>query len=444
MKVVAVSMLLLLCSTFGFADEYHYVDIFVGDRAAGMAGAYTAIADGPEGAYYNPAGLAFSSSAYISVSTNALQIKEITYNDVQPFIGIETNPVDYTRRSFAFVPNFFGFLQRSDNGPTFAFTLASTDNEGFDQRNRLNFDLSNPDLSIDTIILNTNFTNTRSQNEAGPSLAWLLGERFSLGFGLFAVYEDNRFITQNINRADADGSAAEFFTVTSRYFRSQIVSAKPQLGVQFMPIPELSIGYATNFRVPLYGAYAVQSASFSYDNTNNDFDFSVTPPAVQDNVVSQLNLFTNGIFEATEWRHSLGVAWFVSRALVISADARVYIPIADSAGDTGTVFTWNAAAGAEWYLSPNFPLRFGLFTNHSNQPSLREYDSRDTSTFTQNDHVDYYGASLSIGYTTADSSINLGLSGSLGFGQSQIVALGPLQDVTAFTMSVFISGGYQF
>ncbi len=444
MKSIPAVLLMVSCAVVGFSDEYHYVDIFVGDRAAGMAGAYTAIADGPEGAYYNPAGLAFSSSVYISVSTNAVQIKEITYNDVQPLVAFDTEPVKYTRHSFAFVPNFFGFLQRSEHGPTFAFTLASTDNEGFDQRDRLNFDLNDSSLSIDTIILNTNFTNTRSKNEAGPSLAWLLGERFSVGFGLFAVYEDSRFITQNINRADSGGSVAEFFAVSSVYSRSQVVSAKPQLGVQFMPVQEISIGYTTNFRLPLYRAKTVQSATFTYDNTNNDFDFATTPPAVQDNVVSQANVFTNGMFQDTEWQHSLGIAWFVSRSLVIAADARVYIPIADSAGDVATEFTWNVAAGAEWYLSPNFPLRFGLFTNHSNQPSLREYDSRDSSTYSQNDHIDYYGAALSIGYTTADSSINLGLSGSLGFGTSQIVAFGPLQEVSAFTMSVFISGGYQF
>ena len=34
-----------------FADDYHFNNFFIGDRAASMGGAYCAIADGPEGVY---------------------------------------------------------------------------------------------------------------------------------------------------------------------------------------------------------------------------------------------------------------------------------------------------------------------------------------------------------------------------------------------------------
>ncbi|HOS34133.1 MAG TPA: hypothetical protein PLO95_13180, partial [Spirochaetota bacterium] len=73
-RVVLISISLLLLFNVS-ADENHYINLFVGDRAAGLAGAYTAIADGPEGAFYNPAGLAYSSSKYFSLSVNAIQFK---------------------------------------------------------------------------------------------------------------------------------------------------------------------------------------------------------------------------------------------------------------------------------------------------------------------------------------------------------------------------------
>lgn len=63
------------------ADEYHFINTFVGDRAAGMGGAYTAIADGPEGMYYNPAGLAFAPANYVSVSTNAFEFRNSVYEE---------------------------------------------------------------------------------------------------------------------------------------------------------------------------------------------------------------------------------------------------------------------------------------------------------------------------------------------------------------------------
>jgi hypothetical protein len=53
--------LVLRCivATSVVADEFHFINTFIGDRAAGMGGAYTAIADGSKRMYYNPAGLAF-------------------------------------------------------------------------------------------------------------------------------------------------------------------------------------------------------------------------------------------------------------------------------------------------------------------------------------------------------------------------------------------------
>lgn len=446
-RAAALCGLMLFLASAALADEFHYVNIFVGDRAAGMGGAYTAIADGPEGAYYNPAGLGFASSAYLSVSTNALQIKETNYRNVQPFVGLGTDPVDYQRRSFAFIPNFFGFVQRADEGAVFAFTLASTDNEGLDQRDKLSFQLTAPPSgsTIDSIVLNTNYTNARSVNEVGPSVAWLLGENFSIGASLFAVYEDNRVINQNVNQAfNADGTSSEFFTISSIYGRTQLLSAKPQIGIQFMPANILALGYSTAFVLPVYGIYSRQSTSFVYDNSTGSFNFDATPPTVLDNQVQELSLFSNGVFEPTYWKHSIGAAWFASRSLVVAGDLRVHIPIADAAGTTDRVLTWNAAVGAEWFLSPNFPLRFGLFTNHSNQPDPTPYDSLNPSTYAQNEHLDYYGASLSFGYTTADSGINVGLSGSYGFGRAQIVRAAPLQNVDAFSLSIFVSGGYQF
>ena len=40
-----------------FAGESHYNHYAVGERAGGMGGAFTALADEATGAYYNPAGI---------------------------------------------------------------------------------------------------------------------------------------------------------------------------------------------------------------------------------------------------------------------------------------------------------------------------------------------------------------------------------------------------
>ena len=101
-------------------------------------------------------------------------------------------------------------------------------------------------------------------------------------------------------------------------------------------------------------------------------------------------------------------------------------------------FTWNAALGMEWYLSPYFPLRLGVFTNNANTKKILETDRN------QEENVDLYGGSISIGYTTSDYSINIGFSGSVGAGKAQIVWDGETQGLEVFSASLFISGGYQF
>jgi len=72
----------LLLTGPAFADDLHYNNILVGDRAAGMGGAYTAVADDPSGLYYNPAGIVFAPGRSFSASVNAFQYSQKEYKDV--------------------------------------------------------------------------------------------------------------------------------------------------------------------------------------------------------------------------------------------------------------------------------------------------------------------------------------------------------------------------
>ena len=53
---------ILASATMAFADDYHYVNLLVGNRASGLGGAYTALSDDPAGCFYNPAGISFAAS----------------------------------------------------------------------------------------------------------------------------------------------------------------------------------------------------------------------------------------------------------------------------------------------------------------------------------------------------------------------------------------------
>jgi hypothetical protein len=444
----------LLCGVVS-ADEFHFINIFVGDRAAGMGGAYTAIADGPEGAYYNPAGLAFSSATYFSLSTNAIQYKRTSYNDIWAFS--HTPDIDYVRTSFSFTPNFFGFIQKGKRG-TFAFTMTSLDNETTDQRDKITVpnvielaDLTN--LNVDQS-LNVNFNYINSYNEIGISLAYLLHQRVSLGFSVLVGYGNRKTINQNVTQlyASSDDSQLEYFSITSSYFGEQIFSLRPQLGLQIMPTDWLSIGYLATFPVPIFGLYYTQSTSFTYagSDINATYNF-YDMVSVADNQQSNQILFRDGLFETSFLKQSLGLAFFVSRSLIISLDGYLYIPFPFDPDDIyAKRITLNGALGVEWYITPNFPLRAGVFTNRANTAKIEsEFDEglgvNLTETVNQKDHVNMYGGTLSIGFATADSGINLGVSVAYGRGDAQILKNFTIaQEAELLAISVFISGGYQF
>src|SRR3982751_1652207 len=52
----------------GRADDSNFRPYIVGGRAAGMGGAFTALADDGSGPYYNPGGLAFVRRSQLSLS----------------------------------------------------------------------------------------------------------------------------------------------------------------------------------------------------------------------------------------------------------------------------------------------------------------------------------------------------------------------------------------
>ena len=54
----AFALVLAVLSPPARADDNHYQNFLVGERAASIGGAYTALSDDASGAYYNPAGLA--------------------------------------------------------------------------------------------------------------------------------------------------------------------------------------------------------------------------------------------------------------------------------------------------------------------------------------------------------------------------------------------------
>src|SRR5437879_9797076 len=68
MRAYALAGAILACASGARADDANYRPYVVGGRAAGMGGAFTALADDGSAPYYNPGGLAFVRKSQLSLS----------------------------------------------------------------------------------------------------------------------------------------------------------------------------------------------------------------------------------------------------------------------------------------------------------------------------------------------------------------------------------------
>ena len=442
------------------SDENHFINVFVGDRAAGLGGAYTAIADGPEGVFYNPAGLAFSSSKYFSLSVNAIQFKMLYYKDV--YKRANGKPFDYARYSLSFIPNFFGFIQKQKKF-TFAITVSCPDSEFYDQRDNAVINLYDSNGTALPTNLNVNFNYTNMIYELGPSFAFLLHKRVALGFNVFLRYRDVKVVSQTTYKLKDNDS---YFQTGSIYTNNRIFGFNFQLGLQFMPIDKLSIGYSISTPFDFVNISSDQTTNMyemlQYDINQQVWFGSTRGVSVTNNEYKTYNIAENGLFRPLFIKQALGIGVFLNKSMMLTCDGYLYIPIQHK-NSSGKLVSYqynskklkydetvlsnnellniigNVALGYEWFITPNFPFRVGFFTNFSNTQEIKK------GNMNRDDNVHLIGGSLSLGFATSDLSINFGAVVSGGGGKAQIIGDNKaIQDLIAVSAVLFMSGGYQF
>lgn len=414
----------LLCSLFAlptFADEYHYNNILIGDRAAGMGGAYTAISDDPSGLFYNPAGIAYAQGSNVSVSANAFHQSKTIYKNA---LG---NGNDYVRNSSALLPNFFGIIQPLGKGRV-GFSYAVPDSIVEDQNQA--FDKPNPKTDRLAIILN----NSDTTYHFGPSYALELTKEFSVGATLYAHYRRNEWtLNQLTNKSTGKYEWLNVFYKTTEW------GVKPILGVMWSPTSKLAAGLTLS-QVNILQSSTVSQHMCASDIPDNPATIlpdqgcagvkpDYSPGTAPVNAIGRFD--SKRAYPITS---TIGVAYFPSKALIVSGDFSYYGGAKDAFFDKQP--TWNAAVGAEYYWNEQWALRGGLFTDRANTPKIVSGDVNAP------DHVDLYGGSLSVGYFTRQSSITFGSTFRYGKGQAQILGDNQIQDVTTQALTLFLSAAY--
>lgn len=395
------------------ADEFHYNNILVGDRASGMGGAYTAVSDDASGMYYNPAGLAYSAGKNLSASVNAYNVSKRTYKGV-------FNGQDWTRESSYLLPNFFGIIQpigRLKVG--FSYAVPDSNQEDQDQ----SFHVTGLGGAATQVI---NFNNKNDTNLFGPSAALQLSDTLAVGATLYAHKRNTEAILNST--AISNDNPATQFQWNNQHVESDEWGVRPILGIMWAPVEKVSLGLAVAKTWILSSEVLAQNTSTAI--TGGGATFALANPGMT----------TSGDKRKYPYQVSAGVAFFPNSSLLVSGDV-TYFTSYDYTFLGATVkrdAVVNGAIGVEYYLTKQWALRGGAFTDFANTPELSATGTN------QSEHVDQFGGSLSLSHFTRNTSISAGGSFKYGTGQAQVLGSGPLNDTTASSWTAFISSSYSY
>ncbi len=378
---------LLLCLMWGgsaalSADPLHNIDNHYGERAPGLAGAYTALSDDPSGALYNPAGLAFVYNDYISISASNYRGAEKTYLNV---FGPDQN---YSRSYENYFPNFFGAV-RDFGDFQLAFVLANPRGESYDQSDRI----QSPLILSSIGQINIEYSETNTALQIGPAVAWRWTDDLALGLSLLFHSERSR-----VSESVLAESRASTLLNQTRQLRSQVRGVIPVIGLQYALGDTTSLGlslrklWITTARRSESGASILAAQTLGYSATFIEADERSFQLAYGGTTIIAAPALVAEIPDPLETR--AGFAWFPNNRFLLSLELihtdgfrllRDRTAGATVAGQSALVLrdreeeelyrtaTLNGAMGVEYYITERFSLRAGAFTNHANSREIK-YD----------------------------------------------------------------------
>ncbi len=397
----------LLCTSSGTAgaDEYHYNSTIIGERPAGMAGAYTAVSDDASGLFHNPAGTVYSFGSNLSVSANAFNTSTKKYDNA----GLNFS---YERKSETLQPNFFGVVSHTPYG-AIGFSYAVQDSLMEEQ----NQTFHNPTAAVTEWTLN--YLKDYSIYNIGPSIAWDASKDLKVGITLYYHYKKYK-VVNNSFQYYVDGTTRW----TNTLLREENQGFRPIIGALYSPengkyaagltitqtfLTDSSIYFQQTQKTPTVGGAYSTNPYFNTQRFNGETSCPYTA--------------------------KFGVAYFPSNAMLAAGDISYTGPVTDIWGDRQPVI--NAALGFEYYLSTFYAIRAGIYTDRSNTKAV--------STASDPEHIDLYGVSFSGSYFVKGSTVTFGLTDSYGKGQHWINSAATASGtMTMNSLMIFLGSSYSY
>lgn len=377
------------------ADENHYKNILVGDRAAGLGGAYVGISDDSSGAFYNPAGLSFAYQDSVSGSGNAYQSTETEY---QKAIGNQS----WVRDSQAILPNFFGMTKKYED-MTLALSYIVPDSavEHQDQK----YEVNNAQVDQYYISLHSD----DQTNLFGPTLAFQVDETLAYGISLFYGYRIYRHQQHQFLIAPDGSTDTSYVSV-----KKEETFYMPKFGVQFTPFEPIFIGLTISKAISLGNNVSRESSA----TTSGEYTYSISATTEAKKYPTQI---------------SVGMALFLSPSFLVASDIDYFM-----AGEADLQSIMNYAVGAEWFMDADNAFRAGYYTNNDNRQDC-------TASSCDEAHIDMTGISLGYSSYTRTSGFTLAVVSSSGSGKADIYGdRSAIVDVNRNSLTAIFAANYNY
>jgi hypothetical protein len=412
------------------ADESNFRPYHVGSRAAGMGGAFTALADDGSGAWYNPGGLAFVQRSDLSIAGSVYGWVSGSFQDA---LG------DGHDFKYAGLNTF----------PTATAAIWRLGEPGAAEAHVLSLSVFVPDaISIDDrdslgSRQNAFFFSDQMQTVwAGLGWARRFG-RVGVGVGAFALLGTH--VAQTDLTAVSAADPSQFATISGRTDET-MYGVAGSAGLRWDPSDDLHLGISVYS--PAIGTG--KRRSFTKLLVGNVAGGPVAAVVNADDLT------------ATPWqplRVQGGVAASFG-ALTLAADVQFLGP-REVWNDSGRAAEGldkrvtrnavvNGSVGVEYVVARRYPLRAGFFTDFSASPAPVAYSTGGADPNPSNtSHVNRFGGTVSVGVRTDHSSTDFGLCVSGGSGTDLVpnnLDFTNLKPTTATQLMVyaFLGTSYQF
>jgi len=408
------------------ADATNFRPYLVGARAAGMGGAFTALADDGSGAYYNPGGLAFAKRSSISLSGSVYGVVRGTY------AGLIQQGQDFTYSSLNLFPVATGAIRKLDEENVLHFEVLVPDAVHINEHQSIVAKTNAFGYSLDsqTLWLGGGYARRFGRLGLGVSGFALVGsETTQLDFNAINAQDPGRFVAVTarediLNLSFVVAAGARFDATDHLHFGLSVFS------------PAFGFGSRKEFIRILAGRDVGAPGNPPTSAVVSDDSLSATPTL-------PLRAQAGAAVSTGAWTFSADLVYLGSRSTTDDPD-RASQGL-DRRIVRNTVF--NGGVGVEYLATPQVPLRLGLFTDLSASQSPQQIGAGPVPV--NSNHVDRYGVSASAGMHTEHIATDVGMNVSYGTGTEylpQQLDFTNIQPTAASQLYayVFLATSYEF